>query len=191
MHKIDRLQDEADIEDSWSTPGKIEDCLKVVEGWDPVVQEIVKATPTETLVDWKLIYRDPLPTWVSPKRRIALIGDAAHPFLPTSIQGASQSMEDGTTLAVCLEKCGGAQGISEALMAYQSIRYERVLKAQKTGETTRDKWHKADFEQVRKNPQILKLQREPWLLDFDSEKHAYEVYDNVVEELRKEARAML
>lgn len=191
MHKTDGLQDEADIEDSWSTPGRIEDCLKVVEGWDPVVQEIVKATPTETLVDWKLIYRDPLQTWVSPKQRIALIGDAAHPFLPTSIQGASQSMEDGTTLAVCLEKCGGPQGISEALMAYQSIRYERVLKAQKTGETTRDKWHKADFEQVRKNPQILKLQREPWLLDFDSEKHAYEVYDKVVEELRKEARAML
>lgn len=156
-----------------------------------MVQEIVKATPTETLVDWKLIYRDPLPTWVSPKQRIALIGDAAHPFLPTSIQGASQSMEDGVTLAVCLEKCGGRQRVSEALTAYQNIRYERVCKAQKTGETTRDQWHKADFEQVRKNPQILKLQRDPWLLDFDSERHAYEVYDQVVDGLRTGVRATL
>ncbi|KAL1981062.1 hypothetical protein VTN96DRAFT_3127 [Rasamsonia emersonii] len=178
-------KDEADIEDSWSTPGRIEDCLKVVEGWDPVVQEIVKATPPEYLVDWKLVYRDPLPTWISPKQRIALIGDAAHPFLPTSIQGASQSMEDGVTLAVCLEKSGRAK-VQEALRAYERIRYERVLKAQKTGETTRDRWHKADWEEVKRNPEVLKLKRERWLLDFDSEKHAYEVYDKVVEELRRE-----
>jgi 2-polyprenyl-6-methoxyphenol hydroxylase-like FAD-dependent oxidoreductase len=157
-----------------------------VEGWDPVVQEIVKATPTDYLVDWKLIYRDPLPTWISPKRRIALIGDAAHLFLPTSIQGASQSMEDGVTLAICLEKSGGKDKIPEALRAYERIRYDRVLKAQKTGETTRDKWHKADFEMVKKNPEVLKLQREPWLLDFDSERHAYEVYDGVVEDFRRE-----
>ena len=88
-----RLQDEADIEESWQHPGSVEDALKVLEGWDPIVHDIVKATPF--LVDWKLVYRDPLPTWVSPKSRIALIGDAAHPFLPTSIQGASQAMEDG------------------------------------------------------------------------------------------------
>ncbi|KAI7976208.1 hypothetical protein EIK77_010681 [Talaromyces pinophilus] len=180
--------DDADIEESWSTPGKIEDCLKVVEGWDPVVQEIIKATPTDYLVDWKLIYRDPLPTWISPKRRIALIGDAAHPFLPTSIQGASQSMEDGVTLAVCLEKCGGAANVREALQAYEKIRYERVLKAQKTGETTRDKWHKADIDYVKKHPEVVKLQREPWLLNFDSEEHAYNIYDDVVRKLRKESK---
>ncbi|EED18802.1 monoxygenase, putative [Talaromyces stipitatus ATCC 10500] len=179
-------KDDTDIEESWSAPGKIEDCLKVVEGWDPVVQEIIKATPTDYLVDWKLIYRDPLPTWISPKRRIALIGDAAHPFLPTSIQGASQSMEDGATLAVCLEKCGGPANVREALRAYERIRYDRVLKAQKTGETTRDKWHKADMEYVKRNPAVVKLQRESWLLNFDSEKHAYEVYDDVATKLRQE-----
>ncbi|EEA24975.1 hypothetical protein TMatcc_008079 [Talaromyces marneffei ATCC 18224] len=179
-------KDDADIEESWSTPGKIEDCLKVVEGWDPVVQEIIKATPTDYLVDWKLIYRDPLPTWISPKRRIALIGDAAHPFLPTSIQGASQSMEDGVTLAVCLEKCGGAANVREALQAYEKIRYDRVLRAQKTGETTRDKWHKADIDHVKQHPEVVKLQREPWLLNFDSEEHAYGAYDEVVTKLREE-----
>lgn len=150
-----------------------------------MVQEIVKATPPEYLVDWKLVYRDPLPTWISPKQRIALIGDAAHPFLPTSIQGASQSMEDGVTLAVCLEK-SGRERVQEALRAYERIRYDRVLKAQKTGETTRDRWHKADWEEVKRNPEVLKLKRERWLLDFDSEKHAYEVYDKVVEELREQ-----
>ena len=35
-------KDEADVEEGWVLPGHIDDVLKVVEGWDPVVQEIVK-----------------------------------------------------------------------------------------------------------------------------------------------------
>lgn len=178
-------QDEADIEDTWSTPGQVEEALKVVENWDPVVQEIIKATPPEHLVDWKLVYRDPLPTWISPKARISLIGDAAHPFLPTSIQGASQSMEDGVNLAVCLE-LAGKNRVQEALRAHERIRYDRVLQAQKTGVTTREQWHKADFDNLKKNPDVLKLKREPWLLNFDSEKHAYDVYKSTVAEMRRE-----
>lgn len=146
------------------------------------MQEIVKATPPEYLVDWKLVYRDPLPTWISPRARTALIGDAAHPFLPTSIQGASQAMEDGVTLAVCLELSGKAR-VAQALRAFEKIRYERVRQAQKTGETTRDTWHKADFEAIKANPEALRLKREKWLLLFDSEKHAYEVFDEVVREM--------
>jgi 2-polyprenyl-6-methoxyphenol hydroxylase-like FAD-dependent oxidoreductase len=186
-HIAHLLQDEADIEDSWSTPGNIDEALKVVQGWDPIVQEIVKATPATHLVDWKLIYRPPLPTWVSRGGRTALIGDSAHPFLPTSIQGASQSMEDGVTIAVCLEKCGGKDNIPEALRAFERIRYDRVLKAQKTGETTREMWHKADFNKLKEHPEAVKLPRPEWLLNFDSEQHAYDVYDKVVEELRQEA----
>jgi len=162
----------------------VEDAEKVLEGWDPIVLKIVKATPS--LVDWKLVYRDPLPTWISPKHRIALIGDAAHPFLPTSIQGASQSMEDGVTIAVCLQK-GGKENVQEAIEAFQALRYDRVRRAQKTGETTRDKWHSADTESVKKNPESMKLVREPWLLDHDAEMHAEENYEPTVEMLRNSA----
>jgi 2-polyprenyl-6-methoxyphenol hydroxylase-like FAD-dependent oxidoreductase len=99
-------KDEGGIEESWQFPGKIEDVLKVVEGREPVVLELVKITPPERLFDYKLVFREPLPTFVSPKARTALIGDAAHPFLPTSIHGASQAMEDGVVLAACLDKAG-------------------------------------------------------------------------------------
>ena len=163
--------------EGWQEPGSIEDALKVLEGWDPIVHEIVKATPF--LVDWKLVYRDPMPTWVSPKARIALIGDAAHPFLPTSIQGASQAMEDGATVAVCLA-LSGKNKVPEALRAFEKIRYDRVRAAQKTGETTRDKWHKADFDKIKENPESLKLVREAWLMDHDAEAHAYEVYPETI-----------
>jgi 2-polyprenyl-6-methoxyphenol hydroxylase-like FAD-dependent oxidoreductase len=125
--------------------------LKRLEAWDPVAHDIVKATPEDKLVDYKLVYRDPLPTFISPKARIALIGDAAHPFLPTSIQGASQGMEDGVTLTACLEKCAASAldrkqspDVQLALHAYENIRYARVTRAHGTGVSTREQWHKAD-----------------------------------------------
>ncbi|KAF2184137.1 salicylate hydroxylase [Zopfia rhizophila CBS 207.26] len=176
-------KDEADVEESWSAPGDIEDAVRTVEGWAPIVHTIIRATPPEKLVDWKLVFRDPLPTWVSPKARIALIGDAAHPFLPTSIQGASQAMEDGVTAAVCLELAGKAN-VPEAIRAYEKIRYGRVLATQKTGVTTRDAWHKADFDYVKKNPESVKLPREKWILDFDAQQHAHDVYAEIVKSLQ-------
>lgn len=112
-------KDTYDIEESWSFPGKIEDVLGALADWDPVCRAIVEKTPS--VVDWKLVYRDPLPSWVSSRGRIALVGDAAHPFLPTSTQGASQAMEDGVTIALCLKKAG-KERVSQALRAYQDIR---------------------------------------------------------------------
>lgn len=170
-------KDEAGIEESWQFPGNVDDVLKVLDGWAPVVQELVKATPPDRLVDYKLVYRDPLPTFVSPQSRIALIGDAAHPFLPTSIQGASQAMEDGVTLAACLD-IAGKQNVAEAMQVYEKIRYERVHKIQATGVTTRDKWHKADWDLIWQDPTLLHLKREAWILNFDVEENAYSEYEN-------------
>jgi len=129
--------DDADIEESWSFPGKLEDVYKVFEGWDPMCKRIVSKTPEEKLVDWKLVYRDPLPRWVSDGGRTMLLGDSAHPFLPTSAQGATQAMEDGVTIAICLREAG-KNNIPAATRAFEDIRYERVKAVQKTGETTRD-----------------------------------------------------
>ena len=81
---------------------------------------IVEKTPS--LVDWKLVYRDPRPRWVSDKGRITLLGDAAHPFLPTSVQGATQAMEDGVVIAVCLKKAQSKNRVPAAVRAYQDIR---------------------------------------------------------------------
>lgn len=176
-------KDTRDVDEGWSEPGNHDDACEFLSGWNPTVHAIVRVTPPEKLVDWKLVYRDPLPTWISPKARIALIGDAAHPFLPTSIQGASQAMEDGVCLAVCLQ-LGGEKHVTDALRAYERIRYDRVKMTQKTGEATRDQWHKADFDNLLKNPEAVKLKRDPVILGHDAEAHAYEVYHEVVAELK-------
>ncbi|KAK4167867.1 hypothetical protein QBC43DRAFT_310391 [Cladorrhinum sp. PSN259] len=181
--------DDGNIEESWQFPGKPEEALKYLDGWCDVVHELVKATPEGRLIDHKLVYRDPLPTFISPKARIALIGDAAHPFLPTSIQGASQSIEDGVALATCLE-LSGKDNIPRAMRAYEKLRYERVHKAQAMGPKTRERWHKADWTQVWKTPEMIHLVREPWLLSFDAEKDAYDRFWKVVEKGDKEREAV-
>lgn len=173
--------DDGNIEESWQFPGKPEEALTYLPGWCDVVHELVKATPPGRLIDHKLVYRDPLPTFISPKARTVLIGDAAHPFLPTSIQGASQSIEDGVVLASCLE-LAGRDNIPRALRAYEKLRYERVHKAQANGPKMRERWHKADWSQVWKKPEMIHLIREPWLLNFDAERDAYERYEWAVEE---------
>ncbi|KAJ5663598.1 hypothetical protein N7507_004329 [Penicillium longicatenatum] len=174
--------DEADIAESWSLPGKLEDVYKVIDGWDPLVKAIVEKSPS--LVDWKLVYRDPLPRWVSDQGRIALLGDSAHPFLPTSAQGATQAMEDGVVLAVCLKE-GGKDNVPDAVRAYQDIRYERVKAVQKTGETTRDMWHKADWDQVKKNPSSIQLPREDWIFRFDAESNARDSFESALQRVQE------
>lgn len=177
--------DDGNIEESWQFPGRVEDCLKYVEGWAPIVQEIVRSTPKNArLIDHKLVFRDPLPTFISPKQRIALIGDAAHPFLPTSIQGASQSIEDGVVLATCLELAGKGE-VPLAVKAYEKLRYARVHKAQATGVKTREKWHKANWDKIAETPEAIHLTREAWLLAFDCEKDTYDRFERVAEELRQ------
>lgn len=50
---------------------------------------------------------------------------------------------------------------------------------QKTGETTRDRWHKTDWEKVAKDPKSIAFPREDWIHQHDAEKHAEEVFDEI------------
>lgn len=176
--------DDGNIEESWQCPGDVKEALSYLEGWAPLVHEIVKATPPGRLIDHKLVYRSPLPTFISPKARIALIGDAAHPFLPTSIQGASQSIEDGVVLATTLDLCGRDR-IPLAVRAYEKIRYDRVHRAQAMGPVTRERWHRADWNQVWKHPKLIHLAREPWLLNFDAQKDVHDRFDQIALDLQQ------
>jgi 2-polyprenyl-6-methoxyphenol hydroxylase-like FAD-dependent oxidoreductase len=178
-------RDAHDIDESWSFPGKLSEVKALLANWDPMCTKIISKTPEEKLVDWKLVYRDPLPTWVSGYGnatgygRICLLGDAAHPFLPTSAQGATQALEDGVTIAITLRKAGKGN-IKGALRAYQDIRYDRVRKIQKTGESTRDMWHNTDWEKVKTNPESIQFPREDWIFLHDAEKHAEEIADEFI-----------
>ncbi|KAH6972374.1 MAK1-like monooxygenase [Ilyonectria sp. MPI-CAGE-AT-0026] len=170
-------KDTEDIGESWSFPGKIDDVLAcLAEGeFDQSLVEIVKATPEKNLVDYKLVWRDPLKTWLSPSARIALIGDAAHCHLPTSAQGGSQAMEDGVALAIALKRSNG--DIPLALRVFERIRFNRSHVTHMASITVRDGYHTVDWDgpDLHKHPEILNLPRPDWVIEYDiaseSEKH--------------------
>lgn len=50
---------------------------------------------------------------------------------------------------------------------------------QKTGESTRERWHKADWKKAKQDPDSIKLPREDWILQHDAEQHAAKVLDEL------------
>jgi len=75
---------------------------------------------------WVLCDRDPVEQWVD--RRVALLGDAAHPMLQYMAQGACMAMED----AVCLAHMVAAfpKNFPRALEAYRTRRVLRTTRVQ-------------------------------------------------------------
>ena len=64
----------------WNKPASVEQVLKVYEGFDQRLLDMVRIADPASLKVWKLVDMEVLPTWTN--GRVALIGDAAHPFLP-------------------------------------------------------------------------------------------------------------
>jgi hypothetical protein len=69
-----------------------------------------------------------MPSWVN--GRLALLGDAAHPFLPHQGQGGGCAIEDAASLAVVLPMGTKVEEIPERLKLYETCRYERAHKIQ-------------------------------------------------------------
>ncbi|KAM5347557.1 hypothetical protein ACJ41O_007381 [Fusarium nematophilum] len=179
--------DQDGTSESWSQKGNLRDMLQTVEGWDPICRAAVAAVPKETLVDWKLLWRDPLRRWVSEKGRVVLTGDAAHPHLPTSGTGGVQAIEDAATLAAVLDVLGRKE-IPLAFKVFEKLRYERTSLTQRMGWETRHRWHKTDWDAVKRNPSIMKMPQPAWIYGHDAEKYAYDRLQDAVDSVRKGAK---
>ncbi|EXJ75071.1 uncharacterized protein A1O5_01767 [Cladophialophora psammophila CBS 110553] len=170
--------------ESWSRKGSMEDMMKNVEGWDPICRAAVAAVPQEVLIDWKLLWRDPTRKWVSDKGRVVLVGDSAHPHLPTSGTGGVQAIEDAATLVAVLDSLG-KEKIPLAFRVFQKLRYERTSLTQRMGWETRHRWHKTDWEAVAKDPAIMKMPQPTWIYGHDAEKYAYDRTAEAAESVEK------
>jgi hypothetical protein len=56
---------------------------------------------------------------------------------------------------------------------------------QKLGEATRDRWHKADWDAVKKDPRLVQLPNPDYVLKFDCHKFAEDNFEKVAEEVRQ------
>lgn len=87
---------------------------------------IAIAGAMEKPTKWGLYDRDAFEHWVD--GRICLLGDAAHPMLPTYGQGAAQSFEDGAALSSCFSLHG--TDVYTALLHYERVRHYRATRFQ-------------------------------------------------------------
>jgi 2-polyprenyl-6-methoxyphenol hydroxylase-like FAD-dependent oxidoreductase len=93
---------------------------RLTAGFEPRYQAITRATmDTDIRLD-ELFDRDPIEEWG--QGPVTLVGDAAHPMLPHTAQGAAQALEDAVALGLVLSTDGN---ISQALRHYERVRSRR------------------------------------------------------------------
>ncbi|KAK0701081.1 hypothetical protein B0H67DRAFT_595901, partial [Lasiosphaeris hirsuta] len=76
--------------------------LELLRGFDPAVKQLVRKVHPAQLKAQPLLGMEKLPSWVNGK--LALLGDAAHPFPSFHGQGTAQAIEDSAALATLYEK---------------------------------------------------------------------------------------
>lgn len=188
-------KDDEDMKESWSFPGKKEDVIACLDegGFPEVFKEVVRLTPADRVVDYKLVWRGPIASWLpsTPDPRVIVLGDAAHCHLPTSGQGASQSVEDGAAIAACLDLAKGE--VPLALKVFERIRFNRQHVIHMSSVSNRDEYHTLEWtpEFVRKNSDSLTCRRPDWILEHDARANAYKHFDRVAEEVRSNKKGTI
>lgn len=64
----------------WNKEADFGQFLKVYENFDPALLALAKKVDPTSIKVWQLMDMEKLPTWTQGK--LALLGDAAHPFTP-------------------------------------------------------------------------------------------------------------
>jgi 2-polyprenyl-6-methoxyphenol hydroxylase-like FAD-dependent oxidoreductase len=90
----------------------------------------ITAATTDLRFD-RLVDRDPIPFWS--QGRVTLLGDAAHPLLPHTGQGAAQAMVDGVTLGRVL---AADVDVPQALRTYEAERRGKTIALLRQGRRT-------------------------------------------------------
>jgi 2-polyprenyl-6-methoxyphenol hydroxylase-like FAD-dependent oxidoreductase len=73
----------------------------IYQDWFPAISELIAATDEGNILTTDLYDRPPIQPWS--QQNITLLGDAAHPMLPTMGQGACTALEDAYVVAQCLQ----------------------------------------------------------------------------------------
>ncbi len=101
-----------------ATPGEVLDrCLREME---PGAAALARAARAEDLRLEPIFRSDPIETWGS--GCATLLGDAAHPVLPHTAQGAALAIEDAVALGIVLRR----SDVPAALRAYEQVRARRT-----------------------------------------------------------------
>jgi salicylate hydroxylase len=140
------------VEESWSVPSSVEELLSGYRGWNAALIEMFGQV--RHCYKWGIRDRDPLARWT--QGRVTLLGDAAHPMMPTLAQGAAITLEDAYALARNLVR---HENLDEGLEAYEGERRPRASRVQLQA--------REQFQNNRKAPAPPPLSRD-WIFAHDA-----------------------
>ncbi len=141
------------VDESWAVPSSIDELLAGYRGWHPALLKML--AQVSDCYKWGIRDRDPLSRWTA--GAITLLGDAAHPMMPTLAQGAAISLEDGFALARQL-----AQHRDDPARGLAGYEAERRPRASRVVLQAREQ-----FQNNRKNPAPPPLPRD-WIFAHDA-----------------------
>jgi len=114
--------------DDYNESGSKDKLLDIYRDFEPRVLHLLDKADANTLKVYPLFDMDTLPIFVND--RLALIGDAAHPFTPHLAQGGAMAIEDAVSLAIMLPLGTTPDEVPERLELYNQARYERATTVQ-------------------------------------------------------------
>ncbi|KAK5954676.1 hypothetical protein OHC33_004400 [Knufia fluminis] len=144
--------------------------LEVFKSFSGDWTKILSYADNDSLKVWKLLDMEVLDTWTD--YRLALLGDAAHPFLPHQGQGGGQAIEDAVALGVVLEEGITAVEVPDRLKLYQDIRKERAEKIQL-------------YSRIVGQDNISPKEAATIMLEFTNYNYGHDEFDNAAQRLRE------
>lgn len=141
------------VNESWAVPSSQGELLAAYTGWNEALLGML--SHVGDVYKWGIYDRDPLSRWT--QGTITLLGDAAHPMMPTLAQGAAVTIEDGYVLGECLAR--HRDNAIAGLALYESLRRPRTQTIQLQA--------RQQFENNCKVPPPPPLDR-GWIFSFDA-----------------------
>lgn len=114
--------------DEFAGPDAASTLERCTRGLDEDAVAIMQAARAEDVRLDRLFVRDPIAEWG--RGSVTLLGDAAHPVLPHTAQGAAQALEDAVALGLVLRAAGDPAG---ALRRYEAVRAGRTRNVIRAG----------------------------------------------------------
>ena len=100
---------------------------RCLAGLDETAASIARAARPDEVRLESLFFRTPIGDWG--RGRVTLLGDAAHPMLPHTAQGAAQALEDAVALGLALR----GSDVEAGLRRYEGVRAPRTATVVRTG----------------------------------------------------------
>jgi 2-polyprenyl-6-methoxyphenol hydroxylase-like FAD-dependent oxidoreductase len=167
--------------EDWNNSSSMKQLLQSFATFGDDVKEMLSMAPQDGIKIWPLLDRPALKTWC--RGNAALLGDAAHPFLPFRGQGAAQAMEDAAAIAALLPLGTKKEGIEKRLEVYMQSRYERASHIQELTRGSAPIFRAEDEETARKTKAAFKPDDLAQAQNHDAFLHAQEILRQHIEGL--------